>query len=81
MKDKIKKRHYRLKVDWNQLRLDLHDIRVNEYFWCHYADSKVNNQRKSYYAIKHVFGKDLCEAYRYSGCLQVFPVLTDGVVL
>ena len=68
MKDKLFKR--RPQVDWYSLRLEIADPDV---FW--YYDvmmqyprwRKLSQNRRSYLALLHKYGKNKLDQYRYSG--------------
>lgn len=84
MKDKLFKR--RPQVDWYSTRLEVcntdvffyYDLMMQEPKW-----RKLSQNRRSYLALLHVFGKKILDAYRLSGDINVFylPQVESGVLL
>lgn len=71
----------RKSVDWYSVRLDLGDPDVEYYYWLkksHRYDEgkkKLSLNRASYYALRHVYGDQVINAYRLTGDLSCFYVM------
>lgn len=71
----------RKKIDWYSVRLELGDFNVDLYYWLcncerYYQGYKqLSKNRRSYYALRHVFGDQVLNAYRLTGDLSCFYVM------
>lgn len=73
MKDKLFKK--RKHINWYSIRLELGDYKVESYHWLmmsHPSWRKLSDNRRSFLALQHVYGKKILKLFRVTGDYELF---------